>query len=211
MKIDQARGIFGKFIKTINKIKINCVYCNKELLVYPSRFLRASNKVTCNKECSKNYRGKISTFCNNCKKKIEIYRYRKGLYGKIFCNRKCKTEWMKTSPLFKKENNPRWNGGRYEERGYVYVNAQNHPNKTRNGYIFEHRLVMEKSIGRYLDKDEHIHHLNGIKNDNRAENLIIVNNKNHDRFSIKHALEERIRKLEIEIINLKTKIPKMVC
>ena len=58
--------------------------------------------------------------------------------------------------------------------GYVLVPMPlDHPSRTaRSGlYIREHRLVMESMIGRYLSKGESVHHRNGVKTDNRPENL----------------------------------------
>jgi hypothetical protein len=72
-----------------------------------------------------------------------------------------------------------WKGGRIkDERGYISLNTPNHPH-SRKGYVYEHRLVMEKILGRYLTKDEHVHHKNRIKDDNRPENLELVLNANH--------------------------------
>lgn len=58
-----------------------------------------------------------------------------------------------------------------------------HPNAKANGYIFEHRLVVEGFIGRYLLKNEVVHHKNGIRTDNRVENLEILNPSTHNRIT----------------------------
>jgi hypothetical protein len=72
----------------------------------------------------------------------------------------------------KAENNPSWKGGRIRTRGYVYIYSPDHPYPSLNGtYVQEHRLVMEKHLRRFLTKDEVVHHINGIKDDNRIENL----------------------------------------
>ena len=68
--------------------------------------------------------------------------------------------------------NPKWKTGKFVgSKGYVYVKVYNHPYSGRNNYVREHRLVMEKHIGRYLKPNEVVHHINGNKLDNRIENL----------------------------------------
>ena len=72
-----------------------------------------------------------------------------------------------------------WRGGRTMIGEYVYLGSPNHPNKNSGGYVAEHRLVMEKKIGRYLTSNEEVHHINGIKDDNRIENLELVIKERH--------------------------------
>ena len=84
-----------------------------------------------------------------------------------------KEKMSNSSKGLKGKNHPRWKGGKILVDGYIYIYSPTHPNKTKNGYILEHRLVMEKHIGRQLLTTEVVHHINGIKTDNRIENLIL--------------------------------------
>lgn len=55
--------------------------------------------------------------------------------------------------------------------GYVFLYRPDHPSATQSGYILEHRMVMENHLGRQLMKHENVHHMNGVRDDNRLENL----------------------------------------
>lgn len=85
------------------------------------------------------------------------------------------------------DGNPKWRGGSHYSKGYVYQYAPWHPNATKDGYVREHRLVVEAAIGRLLKKTEVVHHKNGVKDDNRIENLeVCVSTGKH---SAEHHIE----------------------
>lgn len=70
------------------------------------------------------------------------------------------------------EESGSWKGGRHiNKEGYVYIYKPKHPKSKSNGYILEHRFIMEEIIGRELLSNENVHHINGDKSDNRVENL----------------------------------------
>ena len=86
------------------------------------------------------------------------------------------------------ERSGHWKGGRNNTKeGYIEVYSPNHTNRRRcgkkdwiGGYVVEHRLVMEKHIGRYLNSWETVHHINGIKDDNRIKNLKLLPTNEHN-------------------------------
>ena len=82
------------------------------------------------------------------------------------------------------EKNPCWRGGRTRtSKGYVAIHSPGHPRawKGSASYVLEHVLVAEKKLGRFLSKDERVHHVNHVKDDNRPENLLIMTHGEHTR------------------------------
>ena len=68
---------------------------------------------------------------------------------------------------------PEYGTGRYLKNGYVMVFQKGHPRAIhgKGKYVFEHILIMEKHLGRYLTPQENVHHKNGVKDDNSISNL----------------------------------------
>jgi predicted DNA-binding protein (UPF0251 family) len=70
------------------------------------------------------------------------------------------------------EKNYFWNGGRtIDSDGYVLLKVPDHPFADNRGYVREHRLVMEEHLGRYLDPEEVVHHIDGNHQNNDIGNL----------------------------------------
>lgn len=71
-------------------------------------------------------------------------------------------------------------GGRIKDKnGYIQIWMPSHKNARMAGYIHEHRLVMSNHLGRPLEGFESVHHKNGIKDDNRIENLELMTKRVH--------------------------------
>lgn len=98
-------------------------------------------------------------------------------YNRQLASQREDVKWSEKSNLG--ASNPNFGGGKYiDDKGYVRVLLPDHPRNIK-GYVYEHRLLMEKYLGRYLEPWETVHHINEIKVDNRIENFFLCTHKEH--------------------------------
>jgi len=99
-----------------------------------------------------------------------------------------------------KDNKTFWDNGHTIENRYLLVRL--HPDDfyysmaRSSGYVFEHRLVMAKHLGRPLHAWEFVHHKNDIKTDNRIENLTLASADGHAASTV---LQEKVKRLEAQL------------
>lgn len=86
-----------------------------------------------------------------------------------------------------------WKGGQpVTGNGYVREYCPDHPGADPDGYVLQHRVVAERMLGRYLQKEEHVHHIDRNKKNNHPSNLQVLSSLEHVRL---HAREDRERRL----------------
>lgn len=120
----------------------------------------------------------ITRMCDNCGIEYPSIPSRTKHKNGWFCSRKCSGEKLNNVGTPCGEGSRTWKGGRQVARGYIKLYSPDHPHNIKK-YVMEHRLVMEKHLGRYLESSEIVHHKNGIKNDNRIENLQLLSKQTH--------------------------------
>lgn len=116
----------------------------------------------------------VNLTCQFCGKPFSVIPSRQKTAK--FCSQSCLAK-SKTGP-----RSTNWKGGivrHHGEGSYLLVYSPDHPNVQQSGYVFQHRLVMEEHLGRLLRPDEHVHHINEIKDDNRIENLELLTHAEH--------------------------------
>jgi hypothetical protein len=138
-----------------------CQECGKEFYAKKSR---VEEKKYCSQEC---YRmaTTILKICPFCKKEYRSPRKR----PRVYCSYLCRTQAHPKPWNLRGEKGDRFIG----RHGYAYIHMPDHPSvqHKEDKRVYEHRLVMEKHLGRYLEPFEMVIHKNHKRADNRIENL----------------------------------------
>lgn len=134
----------------------------------------------------------------NCSATLIYWRFKKLGIPTRTAGESNRIAWQRQlRSMGKGEKNPNWHGGFYKrDKGYIFKLAPDHPRADRSGYVQEHILVWEETHHRRLPKGHVIHHLNGIKDDNRPSNLVAMKAGEHIHQAAPY--KKRIRELEIE-------------
>ena len=166
-----------------------CPICGVRFYVSPKRLIRTKGNIYCSRKCQsddpKNGLKEANRHCKRCGN--PFYAKRGDIdrgYGN-YCSKVCSS--LSTVP--RGPDSVRYRG-QTNNNGYIYsIAPTGHPKATKHGYVPLHTLILEDHIGRYLSDDEVVHHINHIRDDNRIENLQLMNIIEHHKM---HAAELKL-------------------
>jgi len=152
---------------------IACVVCAKEFYRQPAYIQQG--RMLCSRTCNRKWqaRNQVTNICLQCGKQF-VVRPSETFFK--YCDRACYELGRVARPTGHIHNGKHV---RTNDKGYVLLWEPAHPNKSQGGWQFEHRLVVEKALGRYLTSAEQVDHINQNKADNRIENLQVLDASSH--------------------------------
>jgi len=152
----------GAGLKPKTGIEKLCEVCNKSFYVPKNRQKARFCSTDCHRVAQVTRR---ETICATCGETFLSAPSR----GMQYCTRECYEAARYKRPL---EHQVNGKPAKVNKQGYVEV-------WDGEKWVFEHRFVMERELGRPLLMEEHVHHINRVKDDNRPENLKILSGSEH--------------------------------
>lgn len=180
------------------KVTYECIVCKETVTKQRSPAGMKVEPKFCSQKCAGIFKhslkqGPTQNFngiCECCGKEFTTYKSPSRTKPR-FCSLKCIGESQKGN------KNPAYNGGRYfDSSGYVVLFMPEHPFCGAKKTVLEHRFIMECKLGRYLTKEEVVHHIDENKANNHIDNLMLFNsNSEHIKF---HANLKKQKKCKIK-------------
>lgn len=171
----RERAHRGGFLPTkpVRGVELPCLTCGKP--VYRTQGALIHRGQYCSRAC--HHSGlrvsAVTKVCPHCRKNFTVPPSKSE---QTHCSHRCQKSTRIARPLDRMHNG---RPARLDHAGYVMVWEPSHP-RAFHGWYTEHRLVMEASIGRHLERREVVHHISGDKQDNRIENLSLMNEYRHN-------------------------------
>jgi endogenous inhibitor of DNA gyrase (YacG/DUF329 family) len=169
---------------------IPCGQCGKEFYRPPTQIKLGG--VFCSRKCLADSQRKLPVIkqCLTCGKELRLKPSQASIQ---YCSKACEGAARMKRPLDRMHNG---RPARKDVHGYVLIYEPSHPNTSQKGWQYEHRVVVEGVLGRILRSDEHVHHINGIKDDNRPGNLVAMDQNDHAALSSREYFEQVIHDRE---------------
>ena len=147
-----------------------------------NNFVKRNGKKYCSYSCWIKHKEELCRETRNCLWCEKEFETRKK-ENKAFCTIGCARRYLHNGEMsfreYKKTNKVRhYVGGYINRHGYVCLWKPDHLKACR-GYVYEHRYIMEKHLGRFLSKNEIVHHIDGNKSNNELSNLSVVTRQQH--------------------------------
>lgn len=194
-----------------------CLYCGKEFYRHPCEIAKGSVKY-CSRVCCNTYvaehgrpdRKVVSKTCKNCGKVFTIPNcwLKKTKNAGQYCSMACWHEIVRQrGTVFGVSKRAKWGEGTgvyTDSHGYIHEY-----DPVRHKFVRQHRLVMERMLGRLLEKWESVHHKNGKRADNDPENLELFIGNHFSGKRVRDIYAQDIERLALENLELKRKLKEL--